>query len=451
MIPIGYEVNFDGLVGPTHNLSGLSAGNIASMENKGSVSNPKAAALQGLEKMKFLSDLGIKQAILPPHERPHIPSLRALGFSGADRTIPKKVFDLNPEFLYQYSSASPMWAANCATVTPSIDTVNNRVHLTPANLYSNSHRCFESEMTAKILKAIFPSTVFFNHHPPLPNSPLFMDEGSANHTRFCKAHMRQGVHFFVYGKSAFEEVSSEQRTYPPRQTLEAQQAIARAHQIPPSQCIFAEQSIEAINEGVFHNDVISVGNHNLFFYHEKAFDDGDDIIEQITTKVAEVCETQMQYIAVKQEEIPLKTAVKTYLFNSQLIKLPDESYTLIAPKECQTNPAVLQYLENLAHNPDCPIRDLHFFNLKESMQNGGGPACLRLRVVLTEKELNAVHPKVFMNDKLYNRLTEWINDNYREALSLEDLADPKLVDESQKALNELTQILDLGKLYDFQR
>lgn len=450
MIPVGYEVNFDGLVGPTYNLAGLSPGNLASMENKGSTSSPKAAALQGLEKMKFLSDLGIKQAVLPPHERPHIPTLRSLGFSGADRSIPKKAFDVQPEYLYQYSSASPMWTANSATVTPSIDTVNNRVHITPTNLYSNAHRCFESEMTAKILKAIFPSTVFFSHHPPLPNSPLFMDEGAANHTRFCKAHMQQGVHLFVYGKIALEETHSSQK-FPERQTLEAQQAIARTHQIPDRQLIFAQQSSEAISEGVFHNDVISVGNHNLFFYHEQAFEDTEDVISQITDTVANICEEQMHFIAVKQEVIPVKTAIKTYLFNSQLIKLPDESFTLIAPRECQTNMAVSRYLEDLTHNPDCPIRDLHFFNLKQSMQNGGGPACLRLRVVLNENELNAVHPKVFMNDKLYNRLSEWINEHYRDELSLEDLADPKLVDETQKALNELTQILDLGKIYDFQR
>ena len=55
-----YEVNFDGLVGPTHNYSGLSFGNIASEQSLKDVSNPKLAAQQGLAKMKALSDKGLK-------------------------------------------------------------------------------------------------------------------------------------------------------------------------------------------------------------------------------------------------------------------------------------------------------------------------------------------------------------------------------------------------------
>lgn len=45
-----YELNMDGLVGPTHNYAGLAPGNIASLNYASVASNPQAAALQGLKK-----------------------------------------------------------------------------------------------------------------------------------------------------------------------------------------------------------------------------------------------------------------------------------------------------------------------------------------------------------------------------------------------------------------
>ncbi|MGA8031441.1 MAG: N-succinylarginine dihydrolase, partial [Casimicrobiaceae bacterium] len=44
-------MNFDGIPGPTHNYSGLAQGNLAAERNAQQVSNPREAALQGLEKM----------------------------------------------------------------------------------------------------------------------------------------------------------------------------------------------------------------------------------------------------------------------------------------------------------------------------------------------------------------------------------------------------------------
>ena len=131
-----YEVDFEGLVGPTHNYSGLSYGNVASMQNQASTSNPKKAALQGLEKMQYLSSIGIKQAILPPHERPHLPTLRALGYDGSDGYIVEMAYKEDPDLLYNCSSASAMWTANAATFSPSIDCVDKRAHFTAANLVS---------------------------------------------------------------------------------------------------------------------------------------------------------------------------------------------------------------------------------------------------------------------------------------------------------------------------
>jgi succinylarginine dihydrolase len=450
MTAIGYEINFDCLVGTTHNYAGLSLGNLASMDNAGTISNPKAAALEGLEKMKLIADLGIKQAVLPPHERPHIPSLKALGYTGSDRNIPGKVYKDSPEILYQYCSAAPMWAANAATITPSIDAVKNRVHITPANKASQTHRSIEAETTSRILKEIFPG-VFFHHHPPLPYSNLFLDEGAANHIRFCNNLTERGIHLFIHGISALEDPESGPKTYPARQTLEAHQAIARSHQLNPDQVIFAQQAADSIDQGVFHNDLISMGCHDLFFYHELAFEDPDLTVSLLQEKFSEICGSELKLIEVKNEQIPLKTAVKTYLFNSQLFRLPDRGYVLFAPRECQTNQIVFRYLDQLIQDPDSPLADIHFVNLNQSMRNGGGPACLRLPAVLTQTELEAVHSKVFLTDRLYTRLAEWIHTHYREELKPEDLADPKLVDESQEALNALTQILDIGKIYDFQR
>jgi succinylarginine dihydrolase len=85
------------------------------------------------------------------------------------------------------------------------------------------------------------------------------------------------------------------------------------------------------------------------------------------------------------------------------------------------------------------------------MQNGGGPACLRLRVVLTDEALRAAHQPVFLTDALVQQLARWIERHYRETLGADELADPQLLAESRAALDELTTILKLGSLYAFQQ
>ena len=76
------EANIDGLVGPTHNYAGLSFGNVASGMHAGKAANPRAAVLQGLQKMRELADLGIPQFVLPPHPRPNARLLASLGLRG---------------------------------------------------------------------------------------------------------------------------------------------------------------------------------------------------------------------------------------------------------------------------------------------------------------------------------------------------------------------------------
>jgi succinylarginine dihydrolase len=440
-----YEVNFDGIIGPTHNYSGLSFGNVASMDHKESVSNPKKAALQGLKKMHMLFLLGIHQGVLPPHERPHIPMLRTLGYHGSDDVILQQALKDSPALLASCTSSAPMWAANAATVSPSADTLDGLVHFTPANLCSKFHRSFESSTTAKLLQTIFPDPDHFFHHPPLPPSSAIADEAAANHTRFCERHGSPGIEFFVYGRSAFDKTLPAPQRFPARQSDEASRSIARLHRLTPSRVIFAQQNPAAVDMGVFHNDVISVGNENVFLYHEKAFTDTPRVMASLQAQI-----NNMILLPVTEEQVSLSEAVRTYLFNSQLVTLSDGTMALIAPIECKESPSVLVYLEGLASQSNHPIKQILYVHLRESMQNGGGPACLRLRVVLTPKELAAVHSPALLTEDLYIRLTGWVNRHYRDRLSSTDLADPQLMYESREALDDLTRLLKLGSIYSFQ-
>ncbi|HBM48692.1 N-succinylarginine dihydrolase [Marinobacter sp. UBA3607] len=439
------EVNFDGLVGPTHNYAGLSWGNVASKSNVNAVSNPKEAALQGLAKMKKLADRGYVQAVLPPHERPHMATLRALGFTGSDRQVLDKVAQTDPAILAAVSSASAMWTANAATVSPSADTSDHRVHFTPANLSAKFHRSIEHRVTGRALKAIFTDESYFAHHPALPSVSHFGDEGAANHTRLCAGYGEPGVELFVYGQVAFNENAPAPVKYPARQTLEASQAIARLHGLGDGHAVFAQQNPAAIDAGVFHNDVIAVGNGNCLFYHELAFLDEQKVLSDIRARLAR---TELQPVRVSASEVPIEDAVASYLFNSQLLNTPD-GMLLAVPGECREVTSVSRYLDSLLQQ-NGPITAVEVFDVKQSMRNGGGPACLRLRVVLSDEERRAINQGVVLTDALYERLTAWVNAHYRDELSQQDLADPMLLDEVRKALDELTGILGLGSIYDFQ-
>ncbi|MEL0613819.1 N-succinylarginine dihydrolase [Marinomonas arenicola] len=443
------EANFDGLVGPTHNYSGLSFGNVASLNNSARPSNPKAAAKQGLVKMKALADLGFVQGVLVPHERPHIPSLRRLGFSGSDADILAQAAKQAPKILAAVSSASCMWTANAATVSPSGDTQDGRVHFTPANLVNKFHRSIEHETTGAILKATFKDEKHFAHHSALPSVDHFGDEGAANHTRFCDQYNEQGIEFFVYGMSAFDMSSPRPAKFPARHTLEASQAVARSHGLTPSQVVYAQQNPDVIDAGVFHNDVIAVGNRNAHFYHQEAFLDTAKMKQDLLAAWGDRA-SQFHLIEVPTDAVSVQDCIQSYLFNSQLLSRGDNDMVLVVPGECENNPAVWAYLNSLVAG-NSPITEVKVFDLKQSMSNGGGPACLRLRVALTQAEKAALNPATLMNDTLFGRLNTWVDAHYRDTLHEADLADPQLLIESRTALDELTKILDLGSVYEFQK
>jgi succinylarginine dihydrolase len=438
------EYNFDGIPGPTHNYSGLAQGNLASERNAQAVANPREAALQGLAKMRALAARGLPQAVLPPQERPSLALLRALGFGGTDADVLARAARDAPVLLSAASSAAAMWVANAATVSPSADTADGRVHFTPANLASQLHRALEAPATTTILRAVFADAARFVVHAPLPAAPQLGDEGAANHTRLIATADGRGTELFVYGRRAYGPGPAPQR-FPARQTLEAAQAIARRHGLAPARTLYAQQAPAAIDAGVFHNDVIAVGHRNVLFCHERAWLDSHAVLADLARAVGPT----FLPIVVRESDVTLDEAVATYLFNSQLVDRKHGGMMLVAPAECHEHPRVAAYLSRLLESGG-PLREVLMFDLKQSMRNGGGPACLRLRVTLTPAERAAVRANVFLDDRLAGALDAWIRRHYRDRVAPADLADPALLDESRRALDELTTLLHLPSIYAFQ-
>ncbi|RAH33531.1 N-succinylarginine dihydrolase [Pantoea agglomerans] len=438
------EANFDGLVGLTHHYAGLSFGNEASTRNQLQPSNPRLAAKQGLLKMKALADMGYVQGVIPPHERPNIAALRQLGFGGSDEQVLAAAGKNAPGLLSAVSSASAMWVANAATVSPSADSLDGRVHLTVANLNNKFHRAIEAPETAWLLRSIFRDDRHFAVHDALPQVAMFGDEGAANHNRLGDAYGERGVQLFVYGRDSSHEGKAPQR-YPARQTREASEAVARLHQLSPESVLYAQQNPAVIDQGVFHNDVIAVSNQQMLFCHQHAFVNQPELLAQLRSRVP-----GFVALEVPENRVSVKDAVETYLFNSQLLSRPDGTMMLVLPEESRQHPGVWRYLYEQVE-ADTPLKALKVFDLRESMYNGGGPACLRLRVVLTPQEQQAVNPAVLMNDRLFSTLNNWVDRHYRDRLTQADLVDPQLLREGRDALDELTKLLDLGNVYAFQQ
>lgn len=439
------EYNFDGLVGPTHNYAGLSHGNVASLTHAGQPANPRAAALQGLGKMRFVAALGVGQAVLPPHERPSLRTLRRLGFRGSDAEVLARAGcdpELGDSLLRLSSSAAAMWTANAATVVPSNDAADGRLHLVPANLSAMFHRSLEAETTTLVLRAIFADARRFEVHDPLPDT--FGDEGAANHTRLF-APGQKAVHLFAWGRRAFGAAAEQPSRFPARQTREASHALARLGQVDPLRALFPQQHPAGIDAGAFHTDVLAVGNGNALLLHERAFLDPGKLLAAVRERLS----GELHAFLATEAELPLAAAVSAYPFNSQLLTLPDGSMTLLAPQESRENPQARGYLERVAQSG--PVRSVHYLDLRQSMENGGGPACLRQRIALSDDERAAVQARVFWDEALGVELEEWVRRNYRDRLVAADLADPELHRENLGALDALTRILRLGSVYDFQR
>jgi succinylarginine dihydrolase len=439
------EYNFDGIVGPTHNYGGLSPGNLASTVHGGEVSHPREAALQGLEKMRFVAELGVGQAVLPPQPRPSLHVLRRLGFTGTDEEVITRAGREADHLLRLCSSSAAMWTANAATGAPSEDTADGRMHLTPANLQQMFHRALEAETTHAVLRAIFADERHFAVHAPLPGGGHFADEGAANHVRLVTPGHR-AVHLLAWGRSAWRQDVRHPARFPARQTLEASQALARLHRLEPAQVLLPQQAPEGIDAGAFHTDVLGVGNGGFLMFHELAFVDPRGLLRTLREKLGEA----FTWVLASREELPAEDAVRAYPFNSQVLTLPDGSMAIIAPEESRERETARRFLERVVAE-DNPVKQVHYLDVRQSMNNGGGPACLRQRIWLTDEERAAVKANVFYSPALHEALAGWVRKHYREELRAADLADPRLARETMTALDELTRILALGSVYDFQR
>lgn len=411
------EINFDGIIGPSHNYAGLSLGNLASASNAGQISAPRAAALQGLAKMRANLALGLTQGILLPHDRPDDAWLAALGtdFDSAEAHIRACAF-----------SASSMWAANAATVSPAPDTADGKCHLTVANLVTMPHRSHEWPGTLAQLKIAFGSGGFAVHGPvPAP----FGDEGAANHMRLCASHDAPGIEIFVFGKSG--------GPFPARQHVEASKAVARRHALAPDRTLFVQQSEEAIAAGAFHNDVVAVANERVLFTHEHAFADKQTFYANLRRLMPDV-----EIVEVPAARVSLAEAITSYLFNAQLVTVPDSGMALVLPTEARDTPAVWDWLEeHVAGNG--PIRQLEPVDVRQSMANGGGPACLRLRVVCDPA---AVDPRFLVDEAKLARIEAIVARHWPEAIDASEIATPGLVEQVRGARRALLDALDLGEL-----
>ena len=410
------EINFDGIVGPSHNYAGLSFGNLASTRNAGQVSRPRAAALEGVAKMRANLDLGLAQGVLMPHPRPNRAWLAGLGTSFEQAEI---------GLAANAMSASAMWAANAATVSPAPDAADGRCHLTVANLRTMPHRSHEWPATLAQLRIAFADTAHFTVHDPV--APAFGDEGAANHMRLAPAYGEPGVEIFVYGVAG--------GAFPARQHVEASKAIARLHRLDPGRTLFAEQSEEAIAAGAFHNDVVAVANGPILFAHEKAFAGRDRLVADCERLVP-----GFELVEVPDAQVPLADAIASYLFNAQLVSPPGGETTLIVPAEARETPSVWGWLQrHLAGNG--PIRRVEVVDVRQSMANGGGPACLRLRVVADPA---SVDPRFLVDRPKLDSIAEIVERWWPEEIASDELARPALVRDIEAARAQLLERLDLA-------
>jgi succinylarginine dihydrolase len=412
------EINFDGIVGPTHNYAGLSLGNLASTRNVGQVSKPRAAALQGVDKMRANLKLGLAQGIFVPQARPDRDWLEALGTS---------IEQAEPAIAANAMSASAMWAANAATVSPAPDTGDGKCHLTVANLKTMPHRSHEWPATLAQLRLAFADSNHFAVHPPVPVA--FGDEGAANHMRLASSYGGPGVELFVYGVSG--------GAFPARQNLESSKAIARLHKLDPKRILFVEQSEEAIAAGAFHNDVVAVANGPVLFAHEKAFADRDRVLAECGRLFPD-----LQLVEVADSEVPIGDAIRSYLFNAQLVSPPDGDTTLIVPGESRDTPSVWSWLQRqVAGNG--PIRKIEVVDVRQSMANGGGPACLRLRVVADPA---SVDPRFLVDERKLDRIASVIEREWPAEIQSGEVQDPRLVASVERARAALLDTLGLAEL-----
>jgi succinylarginine dihydrolase len=366
--------------------------------------------------MRFALGLGLTQGFLLPLERPNTAWLRMLGFAGSDAQVCAAAHAADPRLFAQACSASSMWTANAGTVSPAADCADGRTHISTANLSRMTHRSIEHAETEAQLRLAFAHPAFAVH-AAVPAT--FGDEGAANHMRLTTRHGEPGVEVFVYGEAPGGPAAGPEQIgrFPARQSFRASAAVARRHGLDPARTLFAAQSPAAIDAGAFHNDVVAVANERVLFAHEAAFADPAALKADLARLLPEAI-----VIEVPASAVSLADAIRSYLFNSQLVTVPDGSMTLILPQEAHDCAPVKAYLDTLVAG-NGPIRAVHYVQVRESMRNGGGPACLRLRVVADPA---TVDPRFLLDAAKADRLEALVAAYWPEAIGPADLGNPDL-------------------------
>ncbi len=431
-----HEINVDGLIGPTHHFGGLGVGNLASHASQYRPSNPRAAALEGLAKMQLLSELGIPQFYLPPLTRPNWGWLESLGYAGDRADILKRCYDDSPQLLSAAYSSAFMWTANAATVAPACDTLSQCLTLVPANLCCNLHRGQESLARMHQLRDMLRDVSNASVTEPLPSVFPLRDEGAANHMRLCNRHGDLAVHLFVYGPPVENRVG----TFIARQSELASRQVALQLQLDREACCFAQQTPEAIEAGVFHNDVIATSHADLLIYHELAFADHANVVEDLSHKYQRRIGHALQGLCVHSRELPLDEAVRTYLFNSQIVNSDSDTMQLICPSQCRDSSPTRALIDRWIADPSNPIQRVHFLSLNQSMANGGGPACLRLRMMVDDAQLKELGARYRIDEARIALLSDIIEQNYPERFCIEDMTRLDFAEHSQTTVDTIERL-----------
>lgn len=433
------ELNIDGLIGPTHHFGGLGVGNKASEESQHQASNPRAAALEGLHKMQLVSSLGITQLYLPPPARPAWGWLENLGFTGDRREILARCAEASPILLSAAYSSAFMWTANAATMSAATDTMDACTHLKVANLSANLHRSIESEERYQQLRSLFANVPRVSVQPALLGCAPLRDEGAANVMRLCSPSGSEGCYVFVYGSDDGPNDLQQARRRPPRQCMLASQLVAQSLQIASDRCIFVQQTPEAIDAGVFHNDVIATSHENLLLYHEQAFVDGVAFINQLHEQFSKRTNESLLAIQIQASELSLAEAVSTYLFNSQIVTQSDGSWRMICPSACQVSESVQSFLARLQRAVP-RLKQIDYVHLQQSMANGGGPACLRLRVILDEEQIRQLPKSSIVTEDAAHRLQSIIESEYPTHVTMSDLMRLDFASHAEHIANQIANV-----------
>jgi len=468
------EVQFDGIIGPTHHFGGLGVGNVASLASRAKESYPRAAALEGAAKMDLVASLGIPQFFLPPLVRPNWDFLVRCGLIDSKQRFDRakqvealrRCAEESPMLLSAAYSSSFMWTANAGTFCPGTDASDGVSRLVLANLSSSLHRGMEAVERYQQFSDLFRGCEKVQVCLPIPAVDPLRDEGAANHMRFAAPHAMQsslGLHVFVHGIShhgishhgasnlpevrhgggavdGAGTVSSLGNSFRSRQSSLASHAVSNFMRLPVGQRIYALQSRKAIDAGVFHNDVIATSNRNLFLYHADAFENGDRIVDEILASYEKLFGEPIYSIRINADSIPLNEAVQTYLFNSQIVSLPNGGMHMVCPAHCEQSSAVRELIGSWVRDARNPICGVNYVHLNESMANGGGPACLRLRMDwptgwLTGSSMPSL-AKYRWDDGASQKIKDWIARFYPERLVFEDFQRIDFADHVASAVRE---------------